>query len=273
VYAFPLESVFPESEISSPSDWVASDTGTAGHGRPGDRETRIPTPALSRRPPLPQPPALPLQASTPSIFAETPAHLPCIPPASSDTIQSTPEPPQPETHANRTVTPLSETHEGRTISPKSDTASSPGASPKPSRGAGGRPTTKALGLIESAFEQIALIIEGLVESTGKPASDLYRRFERSRKGPSTSQFWNVYTHYFANNEKEESKRVPGPPARTQDFRSRCYTQYKLAHPNYRELLETYRELEMASVEMTVGQRKKEIEKYEKKLRDLVSLSI
>jgi len=54
------------------------------------------------------------------------------------------------------------------------------------------------------------------------------------------------------------------------FRSQCYAQYKADHPNFQELLETYHALEMANTEMTVGQRKREVEKYEKKLRDMVS---
>jgi hypothetical protein len=136
---------------------------------------------------------------------------------------------------------------------------------------GGRPTTKALGLIEEGFTRISAIIEGLAEATGKPPSDLYRRLEKLRKGSSEGgHLWNIYLHYFARHEEEEAARVGRPLERSQAFRSLCYAQYKVDHKNFEELLEVYHELEMTTTEMTMGQRKREAEKYEKKLRDLVS---
>jgi len=147
---------------------------------------------------------------------------------------------------------------------------SPVVSQKATQGIGGRPTTKALGLIEEGFSKISEIIEGLAEVTGKPPSDLYRRLERTRKGSSDGHLWNIYLHYFARHEDEEAARIKKPLKRTQAYRSQCYAQYKVDHPNFQELLETYHELEMVAVELTVGQRKREVEKYEKKLRDMVS---
>jgi hypothetical protein len=135
---------------------------------------------------------------------------------------------------------------------------------------GGRPTTKALELIEQGFTQITAIIEELAQTTGKPPSDLYRRLEKSRKGSSDSHLWNIYLHYFARHEEEEAARIGRPLQRTQTYQSLCYAQYKADHENFQELLEAYHELEMATAEMTVGQRKREAEKYEKKLRDIVS---
>ena len=77
-------------------------------------------------------------------------------------------------------------------------------------------------------------------------------------------------HYFACHEEEEAARVGQPLERNQAYRSLCYAQYKVDHENFQELLEVYHELEMADVEMTVGQRKREAEKYEKKLHTMVS---
>jgi hypothetical protein len=76
-------------------------------------------------------------------------------------------------------------------------------------------------------------------------------------------------HYFARHEKEEAARINKTLKRTQAFRSQSYAQYKVDNANFQELLETYQELEMAGTEMTAGQRKREVEKYEKKLRDMV----
>ena len=154
--------------------------------------------------------------------------------------------------------------------PDNEIQERPAASPKPTRGMGGRPTLKALGLIEQGFTKITAIIEGLAEATGKPPSDLYRRLEKSRKGSSEGHLWNIYLHYFARHEEEEAARVGQPLERNQAYRSLCYAQYKVDHENFQELLEVYHELEMADVEMTVGQRKREAEKYEKKLHTMVS---
>jgi hypothetical protein len=164
--------------------------------------------------------------------------------------------------------PPYETHKSNV--PQDEIHKPPAASPKLIGGTGGRPTTKALGLIEESFAQIQGIIEGLAEAIGKPPSDLYCRLERSRKGPSESHLWNIYLHYFARHEHEEAARTGKPLERSQAYRSLCYAQYKADHRNYQELLETYHELEMAAIEMTVGQRKREVEKYEKKLQDMVS---
>ena len=47
-------------------------------------------------------------------------------------------------------------------------------------------------------------------------------------------------------------------------------QCKVDHLNYHELLKTYYELYMVGKELTVGQHKWEVKKYEKKLQDIVS---
>ena len=146
-------------------------------------------------------------------------------------------------------------------------------SPKPSPVAGGRPTKKTLSLIDEGFDRITEIIEGLAEATGKAPSDLYRRLEKSRKGTHEGKWWNIYLHYFARHEEEEAARIDEPLERTQSFRSLCYTQYKTDNPHFQEILETYRELHMADTEVTVGHRKREIERYERKMRDMVSNSI
>jgi len=172
---------------------------------------------------------------------------------------------------NPSASTLDESSEALEQIPLDDEAREPlTISPKPTRGAGGRPTTKSLGLIEEGFSRIASIIEGLSEVTGKPPSNLYRRLEKARKGPSDGQLWNIYLHYFARHEQEEAARINKPLQRTQTFRSLCYAKYKEDNLHFQELLETYRELQMEDTGVTVGQRKREIEKYEKRLHDMVS---
>ena len=289
-----------DSDMSNPSDWHMSGYSDTDSGYP---ESRLRTPPVPR-PPLPPLPPKPIELTStsipPSAAASEPPHRIGSNPSTvtSDTLPSfndrqtpletrdpneatsavsppdeVPEPPPPdEIRESPTRVSQDEVHEPPAASPKSPAPSpkSSAASPKPIQGTGGRPTTKALGLIEESFAQIKDIIEGLAEVTGKPPSELYRRLEKSRKGSSDSHLWNIYLHYFARHEAEEAARIGKPLERSQAYRSLCYAQYKADHHNFQELLEAYHELEMAGVEMTVGQRKREVEKYEKKLQDMVS---
>ena len=70
--------------------------------------------------------------------------------------------------------------------------------------------------------------------------------------------------------KKEAAQVGKPLKRSQAYQSLCYVQYKVDHQNFQELLKAYHELEIANIEMTVGHRKREVEKYEKKLEHMVS---
>ncbi|KIM73187.1 hypothetical protein PILCRDRAFT_15434 [Piloderma croceum F 1598] len=89
----------------------------------------------------------------------------------------------------------------------------------------------------------------LDEACKSPAASPKPALEKSRKTPSEGHLWNIYLHYFA-------------------YRSLCYAQYKVDHQSFQVLLEAYQELEMAGVEMTAGQCKREVKKYEKKLQDM-----
>jgi hypothetical protein len=111
-----------------------------------------------------------------------------------------------------------------------------------------------------------------VEATGQPASDLYCRLERSQKGSHEGKWWNIYLHFFAHHEEEEVARINRPLERNQSFWSQCYAQYKADHLNFMELLEIYCDLQMVDTEVTVGQCKQEVEKYEKKMHNMVSNS-
>jgi hypothetical protein len=248
-------------EDMSSSDWVTSGYSDRGVGHP---ESRLQTPSLLNSPLPPNPIEL-TSTGRPSLTVSEQPHI--TTPNSSTMIKDTdpavsplneaPDPPAPFPPDKMSNSP-EEAHEAPAVSPKS------------TQGAGGRPTTKVLGFIDEGFSRIMAIIEELAEVTGKPPSDLYRRLEKSRKGSSDGQLWNIYLHYFARHEDEEAGRINKSLQRTQAFRSQCYAQYKADHPNFQELLETYHALEMANTEMTVGQRKREVEKYEKKLRDMVS---
>lgn len=290
-----------DSERSNSLDWATPGYTDAGSGFPGNRLQTPPAP----RPPLPPKPIVPTATGVPPLaISELPD--PTVPKPSAVTGHTPPDPQapletQPDHHEVPPVTePLDEARESLdeppaasqnptqrmgacptppAVEPQDEASESPphapqneppAGSPKPTRGMGGRPTVKALQLIEQGFTKITTIIEGLAEATGKPPSDLYRRLEKSRKGSSDGHLWNIYLHYFARHEDEEAARIGRPLERTQPFRSLCYVRYKRDHENFQELLETYQELEMADTEMTVGQRKREVEKYEKKLRDMVS---
>jgi hypothetical protein len=274
-----------DSDMSNPSDWHTSGYSDTGSGYP---ESRLQTPPVPR-PPLPPKPVEMTPAGIPPYAISKPLHRVSSNPSTttSDTLPSfddrqtrletrdrneaTPALlPLDEALEPPALSPLDETHESPTHVPQDEVHEPPAPSPKPIQGTGGRPTTKTLELIEDSFAQIRSIIEGLAEATGKPPSDLYRRLSKSRKGSSESHLWNIYLHYFARHEKEEAARVGKPLERSQAYRSLCYAQYKVDHRNFQELLEAYHELEIANVEMTVGHRKREVEKYEKKLEDMVS---
>jgi len=268
---------------SNSSDQVASDYSDAASRFSGSRLQTPPFP----RPPLPPKP-IELTGILPSAISELPHPTTLNPSAAAGNPPPSfhePQPPLETRQVPSTVSPIDkapeppkplalfhpdETCEPSTSVPQDEIQEPPAASPKPARGMGGRPTTKALELIEQGFTQITAIIEELAQTTGKPPSDLYRRLEKSRKGSSDSHLWNIYLHYFARHEEEEAARIGRPLQRTQTYRSQCYARYKADNENFQELLEAYHELEMATAEMTVGQRKREAEKYEKKLRDIVS---
>ena len=280
---------FPESDMAS--DWVHLGKGS------GNPESRLQTPFLSPPvplvPPLPPVPLLPpkpVEQTSIGVLSSTELPDPNIPnpgplTITEDTLpsfydrQSTLSTQSVHSEHLPAISPPNEAPEplapnSRDKTPQSpeqdELDESPVVPAKPTRVVGGRPTTKTLVIIEEGFNKITKIIEGLAEATGKPPSDLYRKLEKSRKGTSEGHLWNIYLHYFARHEEEKAARVNKPLTCTQTFRSQCYAQYKVDNANFHELLETYHELEMAGAEMTVGQRKREVEKYEKRLRDMVS---
>ena len=271
-----------ESDVPSQSNW-----GTLGYSDKGSAH-HLQTPPLPG-PPLPPKPVELVSTVVPTLATSEQLHLtPPNPSAAAKdalplfddrqmSLDNQQDPSQdfravsPPNEAPEALAPfpLDKTCESPEHVPHDEVLESPAVSQKTTPGIGGCPTTKALGLIEQGFNKISAIIEGLAEVTGKPPSDLYRRLERTRKGSSKGHLWNIYLYYFACHE-EEAARIKQPLERTQAFRSLCYAQYKEDHSNFQELLETYQELEMATVELTVGQCKREVEKYEKKLRDMVS---
>jgi len=105
---------------------------------------------------------------------------------------------------------------------------------KPARGWEGRPTTKALELIEQGFTQITAMIEELAQTTGKPPSDLYRRLEKSRKGVVRQSPVGIYIYIILHVTRR--RRQPGsvgPLQRTfQTYRSQCYARYKADNENF-----------------------------------------
>jgi hypothetical protein len=142
---------------------------------------------------------------------------------------------------------------------------------KPSTG--GRPTKQSLGVIAKAFEEINVIWADLSHMTGKSVTELRRRYEKSTKGASERRNWNIYLRYFAKNIEKESQRLNRPYDKTQEFRAACYAEYKKHVPEWEKALDTIFELEFSNEGKTIGQRKKEYEKYEKKINDLVLLYV
>jgi hypothetical protein len=134
---------------------------------------------------------------------------------------------------------------------------------------GGRPSNESLGYIATAFQKVNEIWLDLSQMTGKSVTELRRRYEKSAKGASEHRNWNTYLKYFANNVAKESQRLNRPYDNTQEFRAACYAQYKSDVPDWQKALDAIFELEFSNEEKTIGQRKKEYEKYEKKINDLV----
>ncbi|KIM73185.1 hypothetical protein PILCRDRAFT_15432 [Piloderma croceum F 1598] len=221
--------------MSSSLDRVTSDYSDRGVGHP---ESRLQTPSLLSSPLPPNPIEL-TSTGRPSLAVSEQPHL------------TTPNPSTMIKDMDLAVSPPNEAPDPPAPFPPDEISNSPeeaheapAVSPKFTQGAGGRPTTKALGVIDEGFSRIMAIIEELAEVTGKPPSDLYRRLEKSRKGSSDGQLWNIYLHYFARHEDEEAGRINKSLQRTRVFRSQCYAQYKADHSNFQELLETYHALAM-----------------------------
>jgi DNA mismatch repair ATPase MutS len=148
-----------------------------------------------------------------------------------------------------------------------DPVPGPSGIQKPSTG--GRPSKESLGIIARAFKEMNEIWADLSNVTGKPIAELRRRYEKSTKGANEHRHWNTYLRYFSKNTKTESQRLNRPYENSQEFRSACYAQYKKDIPDWEKALDVIYELEFSMEEKTIGQRKKEYEKFEKRLNDLV----
>ncbi|EED83471.1 predicted protein [Postia placenta Mad-698-R] len=85
--------------------------------------------------------------------------------------------------------------------------------------------------------------------------------------------WNIYGHYFKMNQAQECERLglDAPLVDTVEICSKTYALFKEAHTDiWRDILETFEEVEVWVANHTVGQRKRDFAKAVAKMRQLRS---
>jgi hypothetical protein len=99
----------------------------------------------------------------------------------------------------------------------------------------GRPSTKALGFIESTFTEVDKLINDLAHLTNMMHTQLIGRWQSDVEGANSYTTWNTYLKYFSENKETEARRVtPEPYADTTAFRSQCYVKYQEEVPQWQE---------------------------------------
>jgi hypothetical protein len=199
---------------------------------------------------------------------EAPFHVPLELPAASE------RPPSPRLlvssnisePSQRPITP-SPILPSTTASPPTNDAMTSDPTKKP-----GRPSKKALGLIEATFAELDASLADLSHMTGLTHTQLMGRWQADVKGSNSFTTWNTYLKFFSENKDAEARRVTnGTFLDNTAFRSQCYRKYQEEVPDWKERLALYQELESYSTKgMTVAQRACAFRKFENKFKRLVS---
>jgi hypothetical protein len=136
----------------------------------------------------------------------------------------------------------------------------------------GRPSKKALGLIEATFAELDESLAELSRVTGLTHTQLMGRWQADVKGGNSYTPWNTYLRFFSENKDAEARRVTTETYHdTTAFRSQCYHKYQEEVPDWQERLALYQELDSYSTKgMTVAQRARAFRKFENKFKRLVS---
>jgi hypothetical protein len=136
----------------------------------------------------------------------------------------------------------------------------------------GRPSKKALGLIEATFAELDASLADLLRMTGLTHTQLMGRWQADVKGSNSFTTWNTYLRFFSENKDAEARRVTtGPFLDNTAFRSQCYRKYQEEVPDWQERLALYQELESYSTKgMTVAQRARAFRQFKNKFKRLVS---
>jgi hypothetical protein len=200
---------------------------------------------------------------------EAPFHAPLELPAASE------RPPSPHLLASSNISELSQRPPiTPTPIPLSTTASTPTDDAMTSDPAKkpGRPSKKALGLIETTFAELDASLADLSQMTGLTHMQLMGRWQADVKGSNSFTTWNTYLKFFSENKDAEARRVTtGTYVDNTAFRSQCYRKYQEEVPDWQERLALYQELESYSTKgMTVAQRARAFRQFENKFKRLVS---
>ncbi|EED83583.1 predicted protein [Postia placenta Mad-698-R] len=141
-------------------------------------------------------------------------------------------------------------------------------------GTPGRLSDDVRQILWTGFAKMNTIVEQVSKDSGLPAARVQAMFGQQHARVNTARnHWNIYGRYFKMNQAQECKRLglDAPLADTVEIRSKTYALFKEAHADiWRDILETFEEVEVWAANHTVGQRKRDFAKAVAKMRQLHS---
>ncbi|OSX60409.1 hypothetical protein POSPLADRAFT_1058570 [Postia placenta MAD-698-R-SB12] len=127
-------------------------------------------------------------------------------------------------------------------------------------------------ILRTGFAKMNTIVEQVSKDSGLPAARVQAMFGQQHARVNTARnHWNIYGRYFKMNQAQECKRLglDAPLADTIEIRSKTYTLFKEVHADiWRDILETFKEVEVWAANHTVGQCKRDFAKAVAKMRQL-----
>ncbi|EED81934.1 predicted protein [Postia placenta Mad-698-R] len=139
-------------------------------------------------------------------------------------------------------------------------------------GTPGRLSDDVRQILRTGFAKMNTIVEQVSKDSGLPAARVQAMFGQQHARVNTARnHWNIYGRYFKMNQAQECKRLglDAPLTDTVEIRSKTYALFKEAHADiWRDILETFEEVEVWAVNHTVGQRKRDFAKAVAKMRQL-----
>ncbi|EED77612.1 predicted protein [Postia placenta Mad-698-R] len=144
-------------------------------------------------------------------------------------------------------------------------------------GTPGRLSDDVRQILRTGFANMNTIVEQVSKDSGLPAARVQAMFGQQHARVNTARnHWNIYGRYFKMNQAQECERLglDAPLADTVEIRSKTYALFKEAHTDiWRDILETFEEVEVWAANHTVGQRKRDFAKAVAKMRQLISAYI
>ena len=159
------------------------------------------------------------------------------------------------------------------------------------KGKAGRPSNDNRDRIRSAFDTVDSLFSQLSQETSLSVDTIRSQYNK-RTGAYSD--WNAYGSYFAKNQEEELGRLPPDASRDGEYlsrtcsappivlivstvsklntvRSATWKLFKMAHPDYSEVLQAWKECEDIAGGTTLQQRHRSFKKIASNMESVVRL--